>query len=317
MVEKQKSVAERCRDAYTQVVFTRAELRETWSSGRDITDAVRSGRLRRLRRNQYARATIDDDVAEAVRIGGRISCLSLLKSMGIFVLACANLHVQIVPGTSRIRVPRLETTRLHWNSTFGNRAAHAAHLHDAVRQSILCQAPRAALATLDSVLHHALMTRSQLEAVFSALPARYRVLLSLVDASAASGPETFMRLMLRALGLQYETQVFIPGVGYVDFLVDGWLIIECDSKEWHEGWEKQVEDRRRDMAAAKLGYVTLRPLASDILHGSAGVRDSVATVVAVFGPRLTAGAVHNSSEKRRIRPAARENDTSTPDLEEL
>lgn len=317
MREKQKSVAQRCREAYDQVVFTRAELRESGSSGRDITAGVRSGHLRRLRRDRYARATIDDDVAEAVRIGGRISCLSLLKSMGIFVLTCTDLHVQITPGASRIRAPRSESTHLHWNASFEGRAAHAAHLYDAVRQAIRCQVPRAALATLDSVLHHGLMTPRQLEEVFRTLPARYLVLLSLVDASAASGPETFMRLILRSLGLAYETQVHIPGVGYVDFLVEGWLIIECDSKEWHEGWDKQVEDRHRDMTAAKLGYLTLRPLASEVLRDAAGVRRSVATVVEVFGIRCAGGAVHRSSKNGGFRPARRRQASLPAVFEEL
>ena len=35
-----------------------------------------------------------------------------------------------------------------------------------------------------------------------------------------------MRLMLRGLGCQIEVQVVIPGVGRVDFVVDGWLIVE-------------------------------------------------------------------------------------------
>lgn len=317
MSDKQKSVAERCRDAYSQVVFTRAELLETGSSGRDITAAVRSGHLVRLRRDRYARLTIDDDVVEAVRIGGYLSCLSLLKSMGIFVLTCAGLHVQIVPGTSRIRKPRLKTTSLHWKATRERESNHAAHLHDAVGQAIRCQVPRAALATLDSVLHHKLMTRRELENVFSTLPARYLVLLSLVDPSAASGPETFMRLILRSLGLRYETQVHLIGVGYVDFLVEGWLIIECDSRQWHEGWDKQVEDRRRDLAAAKLGCVTLRPLATEILRDSAGVRESVARVISVLGPRFTTTSVHNSSRNRTSGSSTRANSLIPAKFEEL
>lgn len=95
-----------------------------------------------------------------------------------------------------------------------------------------------------------------------------------------------MRLILRTLGVAYETQVFIEAVGYVDFLVDGWLIIECDSKEFHEGWTKQVDDRRRDSAAATQGYVTIRPLATDILRAESAVRLTVAAVIRVLGPRL-------------------------------
>lgn len=71
--------------------------------------------------------------------------------------------------------------------------------------------------------------------------------------------------MLRGLGVQVEVQVQIEGVGRVDLVVDGWLIIECDSREYHEGWMTQKRDRRRDLAAAARGYTTIRPIAEDIL----------------------------------------------------
>ncbi|MFP3344471.1 hypothetical protein R0J87_18495, partial [Halomonas sp. SIMBA_159] len=67
---------------------------------------------------------------------------------------------------------------------------------------------------------------------------------------------------------------------------EGWLIIECDSKEFHEGWAKQVDDRRRDMAAAMQGYVTIRPLAVDILRNDPTVRQAVAEVIRGMGPRF-------------------------------
>lgn len=257
-------------------------------SGRQITAAVNSGILTRVRRDRYAVPNTSGDVIEAVRIGGRLSCLSLLRTMGVFVHRCDVLHVHAVPGTSRIRTPRDDQTKLHWHAQIGDdRALHAAPLLDAVAQSVRCQQPRAALATLDSLLHHGVMTEAMLADVFASLPGRYLPLRALVDSSAASGPETFMRLILRALGLQFQTQVELPGVGFVDFVVEGWLIIECDSKEFHEGWDKQVEDRRRDTAAAALGYVTLRPLATDIMGDAERVRSTLAEVIAVLGPLFT------------------------------
>ncbi|HWS50320.1 MAG TPA: DUF559 domain-containing protein, partial [Microbacterium sp.] len=65
-----------------------------------------------------------------------------------------------------------------------------------------------------------------------------------------------------------------------DFVVNGWLIIECDSRAYHEGWEKQQRDRRRDVAAAALGYATLRPLADDIMFRPHLVRDAVRGLLA-------------------------------------
>ncbi len=87
-----------------------------------------------------------------------------------------------------------------------------------------------------------------------------------MDGRAESGSETLVRLMLRALGRRAELQVVIRGVGRVDLVVDGWLVIECDSKAFHSSWDQQREDRRRDQALAALGYVVYRPIAEDILY---------------------------------------------------
>lgn len=70
----------------------------------------------------------------------------------------------------------------------------------------------------------------------------------------------------------------------MDFVVEGWLIIECDSREFHEGWEKQVQDRNRDIAAAALGYTSIRPIASDILFDSSRVRQRISDVLEAFEP---------------------------------
>lgn len=283
----QKSVRQRAEEFLATVVFTRAHLVARGMSWRQIADAVERGRLTRLRRDRYALADVDADVAEAVRIGGRLSCLSLLMAIGVFVHHSGGLHVHVVPGTSRIRKPGSEQTKLHWRAGFSDIAPlHATPLLETLILAIRCQTPRAALATLDSALHHELLTWDQMIAIFDRVPERFAPLLALVDSSAESGPETFMRLILRSIGVSFETQVSVAGVGRVDFVVDGWLIIECDSRAFHTGWDRQVEDRRRDLAAARLGYVTIRPLASDIMGSEYSVREAVSEVIRVLGPRF-------------------------------
>ncbi len=109
-----------------------------------------------------------------------------------------------------------------------------------------------------------------------------------------------MRLMLRMIGCRVEVQPVVRGVGRVDFIVDGWLIIECDSEAHHSGWDAQKRDRRRDLAAAALGYTTVRPIAEDILYH----RDTVfASIRAVIEGRRSGSAVHNSSQARRVHAA--------------
>ncbi|MGP6169716.1 endonuclease domain-containing protein [Microbacterium sp. A204] len=279
---KNKTAALRS-ELYAQMVFSRADLLQGGASGHEITRAVNAGLLLRLRRDHYAHPDIDPDVAEAVRVGGRLACLTLLQKLGVFVLNAACLHIFIAPDTSRIRAPRLRSTVLHWSRrSQRGKSRHVVSLRDAVLQATLCQDPRAAIATLDSLLHLRLATRTQLIGLFELLPVRLQPILSLVDGTAESGPETYMRLILRTLGVRFETQVVIPGVGRVDFVIEGWLIIECDSKEFHEGWNKQVEDRRRDIAAAGLGYTTIRPIASDILYDSPSVRQKISDVLEAF-----------------------------------
>lgn len=282
---------------YAPTLYTREDLESAGMTPRRITAAVRAGLLMRLRRNRYARPDLDDTLAEAARIGGRVTCLSLLQLLGVFVLTSPALHLQVSRNGSRLGPATRGAARLHWAKERQHEHLHVTSLSVAIRHSVRCQPPRAAVATLDSLVHHGLVTLPQLQSLFLDLPARFQTLLRLVDPSAESGPETFVRLLLRAMGVSFEAQVLIDGVGRVDFVVDGWLIIECDSKEFHEGWEKQMQDRRRDLAAARLGYVTVRPLAADILHRSDTVQRALREVIEVLGPKL--GAVRRSQLRKK------------------
>ncbi|WP_235008126.1 PDDEXK family nuclease [Microbacterium timonense] len=186
--------------------------------------------------------------------------------LGVFVLDTGELHVHV--HENRTSAPRLgRRVRRHWDRLTRTPAVCSTSVEafDAMVQAVRCQTARAALATLDSALHLGVLQADDLDELFAAVPRRHRVLRRLIDARAESGPETLLRLMLRAAGASFEVQVKIRGVGRVDFVVDGWLIVECDSREFHSTWADQRRDRRRDQAAAALGYATYRPIAEDIM----------------------------------------------------
>lgn len=287
MTDRKQTVPQRAAAVYSRIAFTRTELIERGFTGRAIGKAVRHGRLQHVRRDRYLLAEAHEDIVEAVRIGGRLTCVSLLALIGVFVHEPRGLHMFFTRGSSRLRSLYTRKTTHHWNlSSVPPAFLHVAPWIDVVRHAVRCQKPRAAIATLDSIVHHGLLTIARLDEVFAGLPARLKPLRALVDGSAESGPETFMRLILRTLGVPFETQVLIDGVGRVDFVVEGWLIIECDSKEFHEGWSKQQDDRRRDLAAARRGYMTIRPLAADILGDQSTVQHAIREIVEVIGPRF-------------------------------
>lgn len=90
--------------------------------------------------------------------------------------------------------------------------------------------------------------------LLEALPRRLRGIGHEIDGLAMSGTETHMRLALRRAGYQVRSQVHLPGIGIVDLLVDGWLIIELDSRKYHGGADNQLRDRVRDGNAVLGSY---------------------------------------------------------------
>lgn len=255
------------------------DLRAHGLSRRAITLLVAGGQLRRLRRGRYAAADAHPALLGAGTLGARLDCVSLLAAIGVFVHDHHDLHVQIERGSSRLpaRAPQIVA---HWRHSSRPRAALASDVVEALIQAVQCQRPREAIATLDSAWHHGVVDEADISKIFADLPRRYRRLRALLDRRSESGPETIMRLLLRGLGHHVEVQVDIAGVGRVDLLVDGWLIVECDSRAHHGGWEAQRRDRRRDLAAARLGYTTVRPLAEDILFHREQTRASMCDVLA-------------------------------------
>ncbi len=235
-----------------------------WSA-RGLTAAVRAGALLRARQDVYLLPDTDADCVTACAVGGRLGCTSELARWGVFVQDTSALHIQVTPTRSRLR-HEARPTVIHWTAEgAAEPSAASTTLFDALVCAVRCQPDRAAIATLDSAWHLGLVDESDIAQVFRRLPQHLRRLRRRLDPRAESGTESLVRLMPTRLGCLVELQVVIDGVGRVDLLVDGWLIIECDSHEHHGGWDERRRDLRRDQAAAALGYTTYRPIAEDIL----------------------------------------------------
>ncbi|MGO1769894.1 MAG: hypothetical protein ACTHZX_08055 [Microbacterium sp.] len=262
-----------------------AELRAAGWRRIDIESALDVGALIRARRDVYVTAAASEDAVSAARVGGRLDGVSLMRERGVFVLHReGELHVQLPRHRSRLRSPESRFRRLdgrrdrvvvHWRDDDVPRDSLHADTIPAVARAVVDQPPRAAIATLDSVLSTGLLAPTDLGAVFDRLPSRLHRIRKHVDGRAESGPETFARLLARTLGISVQPQVQIDGVGRVDLVVDGWIVIECDSRAFHGGWEQQERDRLRDLSCAERGYVTIRPTARQIYETPGVLREAL------------------------------------------
>jgi hypothetical protein len=140
--------------------------------------------------------------------------------------------------------------------------------------------PEHSLAILDSALHHRFLRDRDLPALAARLPQRLRPVVAAADGRADSGTETITRYLLRLIGLHVVVHPTLAGIGEVDLLVEGRLIVELDGKEFHDDDESFARDRRRDLAAATTRYRTLRFTWWQILYAWPTVETAILTALA-------------------------------------
>jgi hypothetical protein len=146
------------------------------------------------------------------------------------------------------------------------------HPAEVVACALTCLDELDAICVADAALNHGDTTK---EEIAELLVGRYskaaRLRLDQADAAARSHVETRTRLCLRETGLRVETGVVLEGIGEVDALVEGWLIVEDDGFEFHSSKEQFVRDRHRDQRALAAGYVPLRLTYDDVAAGERAI----------------------------------------------
>lgn len=263
-------------DRATPVIATAQFLRDGVPRGQ-LARACESGGLVRVRPGYFVLPDTDSRVVESIRVGGRLACTSAAANYGIFSFEQGPLHIHFKASDSRLTssrqgkrlVPAMheEKTKIHWGALMepseGNE--YRVGLVDAIRQTFMCQDHRVAMATLENALHVNRLPEGAVSVIFSRLPGRLQWLRPLVDGRSESGQETVLRLILIEAGFHVDIQVPIERVGRVDMVVEGLVVVEADSRQFHDGWEAHARDRARDVDLASLGYMSLRVLYRDIM----------------------------------------------------
>jgi very-short-patch-repair endonuclease len=102
-----------------------------------------------------------------------------------------------------------------------------------------------------------------------------RTALLQVTGCAESPIEVVARLLFVAADFHVETQVYIEGVGRVDFLLDGFLVVEIDGAAYHSDRKALRRDHRRNNTTLLNGYLILRYGYEDVMFEQEAMLDQI------------------------------------------
>ncbi|MEO7123676.1 MAG: DUF559 domain-containing protein, partial [Lacisediminihabitans sp.] len=252
------------------------QLRSAGWSKHFLTAAVSTGAIIRVRQGWYCLPSTPEPDQQAARVGGRLSCTSGARRLGLLVRSGEHLHVSVPPNAARLRSKSDKTVRLttlpspgvtvRWNDSGASGSAFCLDVRHCLADMVLCQSPEWVVAAVDSALRLQQLTMEEWLNIIATLPEDLTLLLADVDGKSESITESLSRFRLRRLGITPRLQVKIPGVGRVDMLIGTRLVIEIDGYAYHADPERFEADRRRDARLSALGYRVLRFSYKQVVH---------------------------------------------------
>jgi very-short-patch-repair endonuclease len=237
------------------IVRARALL-DAGATREDLRRACAAEVIERIREGVYCVPPIDPHVRMAAMHGGELGCVSALRKLGVWVLDDER-KVHVWLGSRGRRMDHAACSCVSHHDG-GGAAFGSVGIVRALVQAARCLGAECFFAAFESAWRQGLLDRKDRAEVRAGLPARMRWLVDIARPDADSGLESILRLRLHRLGIRLDSQVSIAGVGDVDFVLDGLLILEVDGRENHDGFSKRHKDLVRDARAAAAGYETLR-----------------------------------------------------------
>lgn len=274
-----------------RTIASRGELLAAGATSRGLTSAVRAGNLIRVRRDHYAIPGLPRPIEQAIRVGGKLGCVSALRQMGIFALEPPAAHIRLDREASRCRDPddrRRSLTKLrsgavvHWGDCRdpGSGNEFCVGVMDALSDVVNCQPKWLAIAAIDNALFQGFIEPHQVHDLLADSAAK-REMARLVNGRAEAGQESVLRGIALEAGWECEIQVRFEEIGRVDTVVEGFAVVEADSRLAHEGWALHVRDRSRDLALAALGFPSLRPVFNRIIYTPQDVERAIGGLLSI------------------------------------
>lgn len=249
-------------------------LQEFGCSRTQLSAAARSGSIHRLRAGVFVLAAADPKVVAAGAHGGALTCADALRAHGVWLLSAEDESVHVWMGGSGRRHPHAgcECT-VHYSA--GTAQLGFAPIAVALIHAYRCLTAEEFFAAYESAWNKRLISAHDRARIRKELPSAARWMLDLARADSESGLESLLRLRLHVLGIFLECQVTIEGVGRVDFVLAGRLILEVDGRANHASAERRHHDLERDAAASALGFETLRFDYAMVVHDWAAVVQAI------------------------------------------
>ena len=206
------------------------------------------------------------------------ACLSCVSAAQIYELPIlmeerpqkTHLSVAYNHGMHPSKLRRFDDVCIHREQIMSDeeRRTHVASIGTVLERVLVCMPLKVSLPMLDAARNRGLYDISTLAmpSTGSRLP-HLREALSLSSDRARSILETVARLQLIDMGLTPQVGVWIEGVGEVDMIILGFIIIEVDGWAFHSSKEQREKDLKRDRELLRRGYVVLRFTYDDVMNG--------------------------------------------------
>ncbi|MBT2248156.1 DUF559 domain-containing protein [Arthrobacter sp. BHU FT2] len=250
-------------------------LRRSGYSRAMLDKALGSGRIVRVRRGIYGLPEAASELGLALRHNAVLTCLSAAPTYSLWTLHAPSV-VHVSPGHRRALPGTVSHGRLLHP---GHPWLPVAGLADVLIHALHCLPLLESLAMVQSAAQRGDVT---VEFLRRKLPgnrnARARAVLDFVTPRADSILEVLANYHFRTAGLQVRRHVELQGVGEVDFLIEGTLVVETDGHTHLE--PKQVrKDRARNNATVVGGHLFLRFGYADVVHHPERMLDQVRAVL--------------------------------------
>ncbi|OCG73861.1 type IV toxin-antitoxin system AbiEi family antitoxin domain-containing protein [Microbacterium sediminis] len=250
----------------------------------DVRRSAAAGEIVMVRRGLYVLPGLPPTLRDAAHHGGALTCQSALRHRGVWVLDREGPpHVWLGAHGREHSHPGCRCV-VHWRD--GAPALGVLDVASALVHYYRCGGSEAFFVALESALRLGQIGPAQRAWIRHRLPRSARWLVDFAVPTSDSGLESLVRLRLRALGIETAAQVRIAGVGRVDLLIDGVIIIELDGEENHADPAKRHRDLRRDAAATARGYTPLRFDYALVVHDWPTVEAAILGALRTRGRRI-------------------------------